>query len=149
MSSRHLARSIAFQTLFEWDFYEGKVNLEEIIQRNIEEFGLDLKHKDFVKELVEGVVKKKEEIDKLIKDTAPQWPIEKMPFADRNILRLGIYELVFGDKKAVPPKVAINEAVELAKTFSGESAKKFVNGVLATIYKLLEEIEKEDGGKNS
>jgi len=142
MASRHLQRSIALQSLYEWDFYDKKKNLEEIVERNIKEFGFDLEDSSFVWELVVGVVKNLKEIDNLISKTAPHWPLNQMPIVDRNVLRIGVYELVFGDKKAVPPKVAINEAIELAKGFSGESSGKFVNGVLGTIYRSQQELEK-------
>lgn len=142
MSSRHLSRSIVMQSLYEWDFYNKKNNLKEIVERNLKEFGPGL-DESFVWELVTGVISRLKEIDELIKKTAPQWPIEQISIVDRNILRIGIYELLFGDKKAVPPKVAINEAIELAKGFGGENSGKFVNGVLGTVYKLIEEIEKK------
>jgi N utilization substance protein B len=142
MASRHLSRSIAMQSLYEWDFYDKKVDLKEIVERNLKEFGPGLDG-TFVFELVLGVVKNLKEIDEIIRKTAPQWPIEQMSIVDRNVLRIGIYELLFGDKKAVPPKVAIDEAIELAKGFGGENSGKFVNGVLGTVYKLSQEIEKK------
>jgi N utilization substance protein B len=146
MASRHLSRSIAMQSLYEWDFYSQKANLIEIIERNLKEFGPGLDGA-FVFELVLGVVKHLKEIDEIIRKTSPQWPIEQMSIVDRNVLRIGIYELIFGDKKAVPPKVAINEAIELAKRFGGENSGKFVNGVLGTVYKISQEIEKKQEGK--
>jgi N utilization substance protein B len=138
MASRHLSRSIAMQSLYEWDFYQKKANLEEIVERNLKEFGPGLDG-GFVFELVSGVVSHLKEIDEIISKAAPQWPIEQISIVDRNVLRIGIYELLFGDKKAVPPKVAINEAIELAKGFGGENSGKFVNGVLGTVYKLAQE----------
>jgi len=135
MASRHLTRSIVMQSLFEWDFYGMTGDLAEILQRNLEEFGPGLEEKTFAKDLIAGVVGKMEGIDKIIEKAAPQWPISQISVVDRNILRLGLYELLYEDKKAVPPKVAINEAIELAKNFGGESSGKFVNGVLGTIYK--------------
>lgn len=145
MSSRHLSRSIAMQSLYEWDFFEKKGDLEKIIKRNIEAFGPGLsdENKNFVREIVKGVTEHLAEIDEIIKKTAPQWPIDQISIVDRNILRIGIYELLYGDKKAVPPKVAINEAIELAKGFGGENSGKFVNGVLGTVYKIIQEKEKE------
>ncbi len=135
MASRHLTRSIVMQSLFEWDFY-GKIgDLAEILQRNLDEFGPGLEEKSFAADLIAGVVGKMAGIDKIIEKAAPQWPISQISVVDRNILRLGLYELLYEDKKAVPPKVAINEAIELAKNFGGESSGKFVNGVLGTIYK--------------
>lgn len=135
MASRHLTRSIVMQSLFEWDFYGQKGDLAEILQRNLDEFGPGLEEKGFAADLVTGVVGKMGGIDKIIEKAAPQWPISQISVVDRNILRLGLYELLYEDKKAVPPKVAINEAIELAKNFGGESSGKFVNGVLGTIYK--------------
>jgi N utilization substance protein B len=142
MASRHLSRSIAMQSLYEWDFYDQKADLKEIVERNLREFGPGLDGA-FVWELVLGVVKHLKEIDEIIRKTAPQWPLEQMSIVDRNVLRIGIYELLFGDKKAVPPKVAINEAIELAKGFGGENSGKFVNGVLGTVYRLSQEIEEK------
>jgi len=141
MASRHLARSIAMQSLYEWDFFDGKPNFRKITERNLEEFGPGLKDKSFVYKLIEGVVKNQPEIDGVIKEAAPQWPLEQISFINRNVLRIGLYELLYADKSEVPPKVAINEAIELAKNFGSATSGKFVNGVLGTIYK---EIEKED-----
>jgi len=135
------------QSLYEWDFYGKKRDLEKIVEKNIKEFGFDLEDSSFVWELIAGVIKHLKEIDDLISKTAPHWPIEQMPIVDRNVLRLGVYELVFGDKKAVPPKVAINEAIELAKGFGGENSGKFINGVLGTIYREYQELEKEEKKK--
>ena len=129
------------QSLYEWDFSGKKIDLEKTIERNIQEFGPGLENKSFIWQLVTGVVQHLREIDKIIEKAAPQWPISQIAVVDRNILRIGIYELIFGDKEAVPPKVAINEAIELAKSFGGENSGKFVNGVLGTVYK---EIEKND-----
>jgi len=144
MASRHLCRQITLQSLYEWDFYEKKKDLEKIVEKNVKEFGFDLDESKigFIWELVTGVIKHLKEIDEIIKKTAPHWPMDQMPIVDRNVLRLGIYELLFGDKKAVPPKVAINEAIELAKGFSGESSGKFVNGVLGTVFREYQKLEK-------
>lgn len=138
MSSRHLSRSIAMQSLYEWDFFEKKPNLEKIVEKNIKEFGPGLEDEGFIWQLIAGVVEHLKEIDQIIEKAAPQWPLEQISIVDRNILRLGIYELLFGDKAAVPPKVAINEAIELAKSFGGENSGKFINGVLGTVYKEIE-----------
>jgi len=138
MSSRHLSRSIAMQSLYEWDFYGKKGDLKKIVEKNIREFAPGLKDESFIDQLVEGVTRNLSQIDKIIEKAAPQWPIEQISIVDRNVLRIGLYELLFGDKKAVPPKVAINEAIELAKSFGGESSGKFVNGVLGTVYKEIE-----------
>jgi len=138
MASRHLSRSIVMQSLYEWDFFGKKKNLEKIVERNIEEFGPDLKNKRFIWELIVGIVQHLKEIDKIIEKSAPQWPIDQISIIDRNILRLGLYELLFEDRNAVPPKVAINEAIELAKNYSGETSGKFVNGVLGTVFREIE-----------
>ena len=139
MASRHLSRSIAMQSLYEWDFYGKKEGaLIAIVKRNINDFGPGLEDKNFVNELTEGVVKHRESIDTIIEKAAPEWPIAQIPLVDRNVLRIGIYELLYGNKEQVPPKVAINEAIELAKTFSGQTSGKFVNGVLGTIFKQLQ-----------
>ena len=134
MANRHLARTVALQTLYEWDFM-GEKEAETCVaaKKNLKEFAPKFNENDFVIELVEGVVENKKEIDKLIKKYAPEWPIEKITLIDRNVLRLGIYELKFDAN--IPPKVAINEAIELAKAFGGDSSGKFVNGVLGSIYK--------------
>lgn len=141
MASRHLSRSIAMQSLYEWDFSGKKLKLEEIVERNIKEFGPGLEDQSFVWQLVTGVIKNLKKLDKIIEQAAPEWPINQITIIDRNVLRLGLYELLFGSKEEVPPKVAINEAIELAKSFGGESSGKFINGVLGTVYK---EIEKND-----
>ena len=138
MSSRHLSRSIAMQSLYEWDFLEKKTDLKKIIERNIKEFGPGLEDEKFIWELVTGVAQYLSEIDKIIQAAAPAWPIEQITIIDRNVLRVGLFELLYGDREAVPPKVAINEAIELAKSFGGESSGKFINGVLGTVYKEIE-----------
>ncbi len=140
MASRHLSRSIAMQSLYEWDFYGMKENaLADIIDRNIKDFGPGLEDIRFVHELAKGVLQHQKEIDTIIEKAAPEWPITKIPLIDRNVLRIGLYELLYANKEEVPPKVAINEAIELAKTFSGSISGKFINGVLGTVYKQLEE----------
>lgn len=138
MANRHLSRSIAMQNLYEWDFYGKKQeNLEQIIKRNTKEFGPGLENNKLIEKLTNGVVEHLEQLDKIIAKAAPEWPIKQMSIMDRNILRLGLFELLYSNKKEVPPKVAINEAIELAKTFSSENAGKFINGVLGTIYQQL------------
>lgn len=143
MSSRHRCRMIAVQSLYEWDFLRQKKDWKEIFNENLKEFGEGIKEPQFVEELIKGVIDHIKEIDAIITQAAPHWPMEKMGIVDRNILRLGVYELLFGDKKAVPPKVAIDEAIELAKEFSGENTGKFVNGVLGAIYREYQNLEKE------
>ncbi len=140
MSSRFMARSIALQSLYEWDFKEKKDNITDgIIERSIEEFPKSEKEKDFITDLVKGVVLYHKEIDQVISAAAPEWPLEKITVIDRNVMRLGLYELIYGNKEEVPPKVAINEAIELAKKYGGSSSGKFVNGILGTVYKEIEE----------
>ncbi len=140
MASRHLSRSIAMQSLYEWDFSGKKPEkLEPIVAKNIEEFGPGLENADFVWQLTRGIEEHLEQIDKIITKAAPQWPVDQITIVDRNILRMGLYELLYENKEEVPPKVAINEAIELAKTFGGESSGKFINGVLGTVYKEIEE----------
>lgn len=148
MSSRHLSRSIAMQTLFELEF--NKISPKEadrLIAKNIKEFAPGLEDDSFIKTLVKGVFKKEKNINKIIEKAAPDWPIEQIAKVDRNVLRIGLYELLFADRKEVPPKVAINEAIELAKAFGGDSSGKFVNGVLGTVYRELGEPGKDDSPK--
>jgi len=142
MASRHLSRSIVMQSLYEWDFYDKKEGaLDAIVERNIRDFGPGLEDVDFVKDLAEGVLTHIKEIDNIIEKAAPEWPIAQIPIIDRNVLRLGLFELLYANKEEVPPKVAINEAIELAKTFSGKISGKFINGVLGTVFKQLEETD--------
>lgn len=145
MANRHLLRSIAMQSLYEWDF-NGKDSdkIKEIVSRNIDEFGPGIEDADFTWQLVKGVVDNLPQIDKIIGKSAPEWPINQITIVDRNILRIGLYELLFGNRDEVPPKVAINEAIELAKTFGGESSGKFINGVLGTVYREIGEPGKDD-----
>lgn len=139
MASRHLSRSIVLQSFYEWDFYQKKGNLKDIVERNIKDFGPGLEELDFIWRLVDGVLKHIEDLDKIIEKAAPEWPISQIAIIDRNVLRLGLFELLYSDKEEVPPKVAINEAIELAKTFAGPTSGKFINGVLGTVYKQLEQ----------
>lgn len=148
MANRHLSRSIAMQSLYEWDFRGcNEKTLDELIKKNIQEFGPGMEDDSFVFALVKGVIANKEKIDPIIEKCAPEWPIDQVTVVDRNILRLGIYELLFGNYEEVPPKVAINESIELAKSFGGESSGRFVNGVLGTIYRELGEPLKDDTSK--
>jgi len=139
VASRHLSRSIVLQSLYEWDFYDRKPVLKNIVERDIKDFGPGLEEVDFVWQLINGIEKHMPELDKIIEKAAPEWPIAQISMIDRNVLRIGLYELIYADKEEVPPKVAINEAIELAKTFSGQTSGKFVNGVLGTVYKQLEQ----------
>lgn len=145
MTNRHLQRSIAMQSLFEWDF-QGRHDerMKEIVARNQEEFAPGIEDYAFATQIVEGILTKRATIDQLIEKCAPEWPLDQVTVVDRNILRLGIYELLFGNYDEVPPKVAINEAIELAKTFGAESSARFVNGVLGTIYREMGEPMKDD-----
>ncbi len=149
MSNRHLSRSVAMQSLYEWDF-KGKNDamLADIVRRNIFEFAPGMDNTSFVSNLVNITIKNRDKIDPLIEKCAPEWPLEQVTIVDRNILRLGICELLFGNYEEVPPKVAINEAIELAKSFGGESSGRFVNGVLGTIYRELGEPMKDDEKKD-
>ena len=145
MSNRHLARTIAMQTLFSWDF-NGKQekDLNDLIEQNFKQFAPKFNDHGFVKSIINGVIKNEAEIDSYITKYATEWPLDQITIVDRNILRIGVYELVFDQE--IPSKVAINEAIEIAKTFGGESSGKFVNGVLGAIYKdvagTLKKIEK-------
>jgi len=138
MASRHLSRSIILQSLYEWDFYNKKPVLKDIVERNIKDFGPGLEELDFLRNLAEVIEKRINELDKIIEKAAPEWPIAQISMVDRNVLRIGLSELLYANKDEVPPKVAINEAIELAKTFSGQTSGKFVNGVLGTVYKEIE-----------
>ena len=145
MANRHLSRSIAIQTLFEVDFrtYESS-KAREILERNAAEFAPGMVDISFMKNLVSGILGKKDDLDRIIVKAAPDWPLDKIGPIDRNVLRLGLYELLFADKNEVPPKVAINEVIEIAKTFGGENSGKFVNGVLGSVYKEIGEPGKDE-----
>ncbi len=135
MSNRHLARSIAMQTIFEWDFRgQPTAGLPAILDQNIKEFGVGLgSEKEFSNDIINGIIDHLPEIDEIIVKYAPNWPLEKITVMDRNILRIGIWEMKFNPD--VPPKVAINEAIELGKSYGGQASGKFVNGVLGSLYK--------------
>jgi len=127
------------QSLYEWDFSGKKeASLSKIVEKNIREYGPGLENVDFVWQLVNGVKDHLPQIDKIIEKAAPEWPLDQITIIDRNVLRMGLYELLYENKEEVPPKVAINEAIELAKTFGGESSGKFINGVLGTVFKEIE-----------
>ncbi len=147
MANRHLARSLSLQTLFEIDFRGldfSSADLLPMVSRNAQEFAPGLGDFSFVKNLVDGILKKREELDAIITKAAPDWPIDKIAMVDRNILRIGLFELLFADRAEVPAKVAINEAIELAKTYGGEKSGKFVNGVLGSVYKEMGEPGKDE-----
>ena len=152
MSNRHLARTIAVQTLYQWDFNNQEKDINTITTEVRESFAPEFDDGSFIDYLVNGVIKNIKEIDKLITKFAPEWPLDQITIVDRNILRLGTFELKFD--KTMPAKVAINESIELAKTFGGESSGKFVNGVLGAVYKDMGEKEidkkkKEDSIKET
>ncbi len=148
MTNRHLARSIVLQTLFEWDTAHAKeADVAGILARNAAEFGGEDMDRSFMEGLLDGVLAKRADIDLVISKAAPEWPLERIAPVDRNILRIGLYELLFADRAQVPAKVAINEAIELAKTFGGESSGRFVNGVLGAVYKELGEPGKDEQGE--
>ncbi len=142
MAVRQLGRGIALQSLYEWDFHERQLDLDSTIERNVEEFAPGFTESDFVRNLVNGVVSKADELDKIISASAPDWPVAQLSVVDRNVLRIGLYELLFGNRKEVPPRVAINEAIELAKTYGGQNSSKFINGVLGTVYREIGEPDK-------
>ncbi len=108
------------------------------MERNLQEFGLGIEESEFINSLAHGVLKHQAQIDDIITKSAPEWPLSQITIVDRNVLRIGIFELLFSDKEQVPPKVAINESIELAKGYGGESSGRFVNGVLGTIYREME-----------
>jgi N utilization substance protein B len=148
MANRHLARSVVLQTLFEWDTTDATdSDVPEMLARNVEEFGGEETDKAFMENLIQGVLAKREDLDLVIEKAAPDWPIDKIAPVDRNILRIGLFELLFADRAQVPAKVAINEAIELAKIFGGESSGRFVNGVLGAVYKEMGEPGKDEVGK--
>jgi len=148
MANRHLSRSLVLQVLFEWDFAKRKLaQVPEIVKRDVSEFAPGLGDLAFTDNLVKGILSKQKEVDAIIQKAAPEWPLEKISTVDRNVLRIGLYELIFSDRKEVPAKVAINEAIELAKTFGGENSGKFVNGVLGAVYKELGEPGKDEVSK--
>lgn len=142
MSNRHLSRTISLQTLFAWDF-NGKKDgdIEKIIADNFSNFAPNFDDGGFVKDLVFGVRDHIKDIDPYIIKYATEWPLDQITAIDRNILRLGIYELLFTE---TPPRVVINEAIEVAKSFGGDASGKFVNGVLGSLYAEKPEIQVRD-----
>lgn len=148
MSNRHLARSVVLQSLYEWDF--GKhpdKDIDIILKRNAGEFAPDVRDMAFMSKLAKGILGKRVDLDHIIEKAAPDWPLDKISVVDRNILRLGLYELLFSARNEVPAKVAINEAIELAKAYGGETSSKFVNGVLGAVYKEMGEPGKNETSK--
>lgn len=135
MATRHLVRTVVLQSLYEWDFYHKKRDLVEVLTRNLEEFAPGIDEPEFAWKILKRLVDHMKEIDGIIAKAAPEWPLEKIAIIDRNILRIGLSELLYADPEEVPPKVAINEAIEMAKSYGGPNAGKFVNGVLGTVYR--------------
>ena len=139
-SNRHLGRIVALQSLYEFEFRtqseDSTVQIDEILSRNLARYEDMIDDKEFVENLVKGIIADQNDLDDKIRPIAPDWPIEQIARVDRAILRMGLYELLkLAD--VVPPKVAINEAVELAKAFGSDNSSKFVNGVLGTAYRTL------------
>lgn len=146
-SNRHLGRIVALQTLYEYEFRtqagDTDASVDEILSRNLGRYETAIDDTTFVSTLVQGVLKEQADIDDKIQPIAPDWPLEQIARVDRAILRIGVYELLH-QATIVPPKVAINEAVELAKAFGSDNSSKFVNGVLGTAYRTL--VEGADNG---
>lgn len=148
MANRHLSRQVVLQTLFEWDFcHASAAAAHEALARNIAEFAPGAGDKHFMDDLLKGAMERQQDLDLIIAKAAPEWPLSRIALIDRNVLRLGLYELLFADRDKVPAKVAINEAIELAKNFGGENSGRFVNGVLGAVYKELGEPGKDEVGK--
>ena len=145
-SNRHLGRIVVLQTLYEYEFRlqskDSSANLAEIITRNMSRYEDTIGDKQFVQDLLNGIIERQVELDSKLQPMAPEWPISQIARIDRNVLRIGLFELIYM-RETVPPKVAINEAVELAKAFGSDNSSKFINGVLGTAYKLF--VEEQDG----
>lgn len=139
MATRHLVRTIVLQSLYEWDFYGKKADLVAVAERNLKEFGPGIDEPDFLWRILNGVIEHLADIDAVIARVAPEWPVEQIAIIDRNVLRVGLYELLYADRAEIPAKVAINEAIELAKNYGGINSPKFINGVLGTVFRELEE----------
>ena len=148
MATRHLTRTIIVQSFYEWDFYNRGTDLTKIIERNLKDLGQDIDEPDFVWRIAKGIIEHLPEIDKVLEKAAPEWPLSQIALVDRNVLRLGLYELMYADPNEVPPKVAINEAIEIAKNYGGENSPKFVNGVLGTVYRQLHPEDNKEQIKN-
>lgn len=152
-SNRHLGRIVALQTLYEFEFRrqaeDTNLDLAEVLSRNIERYKEAIDDKDFVSALVDGVLEHQDDLDAKLQPMAPGWPLDQIARIDRNVLRIGLYELLY-KADSVPPKVVINEAVELAKAFGSDNSSKFINGVLGTAYRTLVEAEdKPDAAANN
>src|SRR3989344_1055216 len=148
MANRHLSRSVVVQTLFEWDIRQLSLDgAKGALARNAGEFAPAAGDLPFMEELLAGTIGRHKDLDLVIAKAAPEWPLERIAPVDRNVLRLGLFELLFSDRTKVPAKVAINEAIELAKSFGGENSGRFVNGVLGAVYKELGEPGKDEVSK--
>ena len=148
MANRHLSRSVVVQTLFEWDLRQLSLDgAKSALARNAGEFAPAAGDLPFMEELLAGTIGRHKDLDLVIAKAAPEWPLERIAPVDRNVLRLGLFELLFSDRTKVPAKVAINEAIELAKSFGGENSGRFVNGVLGAVYKELGEPGKDEVSK--
>ncbi len=151
-SNRHLGRIVALQTLYEFEFRtqceDESVDVNDILERNIERYEQAIEDTGFVKQIVDGVLENQVDLDGAIQPIAPDWPIEQIARIDRNILRIGTFEHLH-KADTVPPKVVINEAVELAKAFGSDNSSKFVNGVLGTVLRTLVEGDQADGSTSS
>ena len=148
MANRHLSRSVVLQTLFEWDLRQLILDgAKATLARNAGEFAPAAGDLPFMEELLVGTIGRHKDLDLVITKAAPEWPLERIAPVDRNVLRLGLFELLFSDRTKVPAKVAINEAIELAKSFGGENSGRFVNGVLGAVYKELGEPGKDEVSK--
>ncbi len=148
MANRHLSRAVVLQTLFEWDFRSYSLHeARESLIRNAQESAPGISDISFMQEVLSGTIGHKDDLDLVMGKAAPEWPLERIALVDRNVLRLGLYELLFADRAVVPAKVAINEAIELAKSFGGDNSGRFVNGVLGAVYKELGEPGKNEIGK--
>lgn len=149
-SNRHLGRIISLQSLYEYEFRnkagDTSADIDSIVAKNIEPYAKALGDVDFVHDLAHGVFDEMEALDKELQPLAPEWPISSISSIDRNVLRIGLFELT-RRKDTVPPKVAINEAVELAKAFGSENSSKFINGVLGTAYRNIGGEEEPDNAK--
>ena len=139
MATRHLVRTVILQSLYEWDFYKRGADVTKILERNLEEFAPGIDEPEFAWRILKGVADHLPTIDAIIVKAAPEWPLDKIAIIDRNILRIGLYELLYADPDEVPPKVAINEAIEIAKNYGGPNSAKFINGVLGTVYREMQE----------
>lgn len=141
MATRQLGRSVVLQSLYEWDFYHRKCDLNSVLERNLTEFAPGMDEPEFVRKLAKRLIDHLDAIDNIIRKVAPDWPLEQISIVDRNALRIGLSELLYADPEEVPPKVAINEAIELAKNYGGPNSGKFINGVLGTVYQELQKFK--------